>query len=352
LTTIRVTASRAYDVIIEAGLLDRAGEFAKNAFDLCTVAVVSDDRVFALYGQRVLRSFEKAGFRAISYVFPHGEQSKTLATYGKVMNFLCEQRLTRGDAVIALGGGVVGDLAGFAAATYQRGVAFMQIPTTLLAMVDSSVGGKTAVDLDAGKNQAGCFYQPSLVLCDPQTLHTLPEEEYRCGCAEVIKYGVLGNEPFFRELEEKQIREQEEHVIETCVAMKRDIVADDEFDLGQRRLLNLGHSIGHAIEACSGFTLLHGQAVAIGMAIIARAAAQKGCCAADVPARIEKILRAYGLPTKTDYPLDALCAAAGTDKKLIGATMHLVVPYAVGDCRVVSVPASEMREWMRAGGVR
>ena len=352
MTKIRITASRDYDVAIGEGLLDRAGELVKEVIGPCTAAVVSDDTVFSLYGERVLCSLEKAGFQTLSVVFPHGEQNKTLATYGTVVNALCDNHLTRGDAVIALGGGVVGDLAGFAAATYQRGIALVQIPTTLLAMVDSSVGGKTAVDLDAGKNQAGCFYQPSLVLCDPEALSTLPEEEYRCGCAEVLKYGVLGNEPFFKELETRHVRGQTAHVIETCVKMKRDIVADDEFDRGQRRLLNLGHSIGHAIEACSDFSVLHGEAVAAGMAIIARAAAAKGYCAAGVPKRIEKALAAYGLPTGTDYPLEALTAAAGTDKKLVGKTMHLVVPYAVGDCRVISIDAADMRGWMRAGGVK
>ncbi len=349
--TVRVTASRSYDVLIERGLLDRAGERIARVLEPCRAAVVSDDTVFSLYGERLLRSLEGAGFETLSFVFPHGEKSKDLATYGRLMNVLCDARLTRTDAVIALGGGVTGDLAGFAAATYQRGTRFVQIPTSLLAMVDSSVGGKTAVDLDGGKNQAGCFYQPSLVLCDPDLLSTLPPEEYRCGCAEVLKYGVLGNEPFFRELEETGVSAMEERVIETCVSMKRDIVAEDEFDTGRRRLLNLGHSFGHAVEARSGFTLLHGQAVAVGMAIICRAAAEKGFCGKDVPRRVIGALQAYGLPTETDYPAADLIAAAAADKKLTGATMHLVVPRAVGDCRVVSVPAAEIGGWLAAGGV-
>lgn len=158
--------------------------------------------------------------------------------------------------------GVVGDLAGFAAATYQRGMGFAQIPTTLLAAVDSSVGGKTAVDLPTGKNQAGSFYQPCIVICDPNTLETLPEEQYRCGCAEIIKYSMLGNAAFFEELYKTPVREQYEHVIEVCVQMKRDIVGADEYDLGRRRTLNLGHTFGHAVEQCSDFSLLHGEAVA------------------------------------------------------------------------------------------
>ena len=181
--SIHVSASRAYDVLIERGLLSRLGELTKANAGGAACALVSDDAVYSLYGERAKQSLEGAGYRVVPFVFPHGEASKTLDTYGRLLNFLCEHHLTRTDPVLALGGGVVGDLAGFAAATYLRGVPFVQVPTTLLAMVDSSVGGKTAVDLPGGKNQAGCFYQPHLVVCDPDTLSTLPEEQYRCGCA-------------------------------------------------------------------------------------------------------------------------------------------------------------------------
>ena len=196
-------------------------------------------------------------------------------------------------SIVALGGGVTGDLAGFAAATYQRGMGFAQIPTTLLAAVDSSVGGKTAVDLPTGKNQAGSFYQPCIVLCDPDTLETLPEEQYRCGCAEIIKYSMLGNAAFFEELYKTPVREQYEHVIEVCVQMKRDIVGADEYDLGRRRTLNLGHTFGHAVEQCSEFSLLHGEAVAIGMATVTRAAVKRGICGEETLARLLDILKNF-----------------------------------------------------------
>ena len=351
MTTIRIDASRAYDVRIGRGLLDTLGDAVRSVTKADTAALISDDAVFALYGERALRSLEGAGLRAVSFVFPHGEQQKTLATFGQALNFLCEHRLTRSDVVVALGGGVVGDLAGFTAACYQRGIRYVQVPTTLLAMVDSSVGGKTAVDLEAGKNQAGAFWQPSLVLCDPETLSTLPEEEFRCGCAEVIKYGVLGNEPFFRSLQERPVRGQLERVIETCVAMKRDLVAADEFDRGARRLLNLGHSFGHAVEACSGFSILHGQGVAIGMAIVARAAVRRGFCSEETAREIIETLRACGLPTETEFPAEALLAAAGSDKKMEGGTMHLVIPEAIGKCRIEAVPAEALRGWLADGGV-
>ena len=196
----------------------------------------------------------------------------------------------------------------------------------------------------------GAFYQPAVVLCDPEVLKTLPEEEYRCGSAEVLKYGVLGDASFFEELCRTPIREQEEHVIETCVRMKRDIVREDEYDRGRRQLLNLGHSFGHAVEACSGFSILHGQAVAIGMALVARAAAARGFCSEDCALRLTDALRDYGLPTETDFSLEELAAAMALDKKRSGSTMHLVVPEAIGRCRILAVPAAEIPDWLRAGG--
>ncbi len=265
-------------------------------------AIVSDDTVYALYGERTVKALEKTGYRVHSFTFPAGEGSKNLSTYADVLHFLGEHRFSRSDVVVALGGGVVGDLAGFAAATYQRGMGFAQIPTTLLAAVDSSVGGKTAVDLPTGKNQAGSFYQPCIVICDPNTLETLPEEQYRCGCAEIIKYAMLGNAAFFEELYKTPVREQYEHVIEVCVQMKRDIVGADEYDLGRRRTLNLGHTFGHAVEQCSDFSLLHGEAVAIGMTTVTRAAVKRGICGEETLARLLDILHRYGLPTETGYP--------------------------------------------------
>ena len=219
-------------------------------------------------------------------------------------------------------------------------------------MVDSSVGGKTAVDLDHGKNQAGCFYQPSLVLCDPSLLNTLPEREYRAGCAEIIKYAMLYSEDFLWELEKTPVREQFERVISVCVGMKRNVVRGDEFDRGQRALLNLGHTVGHAVESCSGFTLLHGEGVAIGMAIITRAAVEKGLCTPETLPRLLAVLERYGLPTETDYPLTDILAAAEADKKRTDDVTKFIVPERVGHCRVEPVPADEVAGWLKAGGLR
>lgn len=350
--TIRVEAGKGYDVLIGRGLLAEAGRLIAEHIGKCRVAVISDDVVFELYGEALCGALSGHGLETVSFAFPHGEQQKTLETYGNIVNFLCGNRLTRTDAVIALGGGVAGDMAGFAAATYQRGIRLVQIPTTLLAMVDSSVGGKTAVDLPEGKNQVGCFYQPDLVICDPDTLSTLPKEEYLCGCAEVIKYAVLGSAELFERLEARHISEQEEQVIADCVAMKSEIVEEDEFDTGRRRLLNLGHTFGHAVEKCSGYGTLHGQAVAAGTAIMARAALAKGYCGKEACSRIVSLLERYGLPVSTEFTADELSDAARNDKKLTGTVMHLIVPEDIGRCRIEAVPAGELRQWLVAGGIR
>lgn len=349
MNSITVSASRSYQVLIQEGLLSRTGDLAAQCIAPCRAMLVSDDQVFSLYGRQVCASLEKAGFSPETFVFPHGEQQKTLLTYGALLNRLCDGHFTRSDVIFALGGGVTGDLAGFAAATYLRGIRLVQLPTSLLAMVDSSVGGKTAIDLPGGKNQAGCFYQPSLVLCDPDVLSTLPDEEYRCGCAEIIKYALLGSETLFASLRETPVKEQAAEVISACVSMKRDIVQADEYDRGRRQTLNLGHTLGHAIESCSGFSILHGQAVAAGMAIILRAAAAKGFCSRETAQQGLALLTQYRLPITTDYSPEALYQAALSDKKLEGGTLHLIVPEAIGRCRIVDIPAPQLKDWILAG---
>lgn len=349
MTTITVTASRTYDVLIGQGILDHVGAYILDRIKPGIAAVISDDTVDALYGDRVRASLRKSGFQVVSYAFPHGEASKNIATYAAVLNFLAESRLSRSDIIVALGGGVVGDLAGFAAASYLRGIQFVQVPTTLLAAVDSSVGGKTAIDLDAGKNLAGAFCQPSLVVCDYDTLSTLPPAYFRDGCAEVIKYGMLGNLAFFRSLQETMIEAQLETVIATCVSMKRDIVTGDEFDTGMRQLLNFGHTFGHAIEAHSQFSISHGSAVAIGMVVMTRAAVKQGLCDSTVLDAVISILKQYQLPVSTDFTAEDLYATTCSDKKISGSSIRLVIPIAVGNCILQSVSVSEMRTWLELG---
>lgn len=349
--TIRVDTAKPYDVHIGQGLLDRCGEMVASVCGCASAALVADDTVFSLYGARVCESLAAAGIRVVCHTFAHGEASKNLLEYAKILNTLADAHLTRSDAVIALGGGVTGDLAGFAAATYLRGVKFVQLPTTLLAAVDSSVGGKTAVDLPAGKNLAGCFYQPELVLCDTDTLSSLPEAVFTDGCAEVIKYAVLGNPELYRLLTAQPLRgEALSQAIALCVAHKRDVVSADEFERGTRRFLNLGHTFGHAVEACSRYTVSHGSAVAIGMAMMARASEKMGVCDAQSVSDITALLTRFRLPTECRYPADMLLGAMLADKKISGDTIHLIVPEALGRCRDMAVSVAALSDWLHAGG--
>lgn len=347
--TVQVTASNSYQVLIGNGLLDQIGPLLRGVVVGTSVVVVTDDTVQALYADQVEQSLRFVGLQVYTFVIPHGEQSKCADSYIRLLNFLADHRLTRSDAIVALGGGVVGDLAGFAAATYLRGIAFAQVPTTLLAAVDSSVGGKTAIDLNAGKNLAGAFWQPCLVLCDYDTLDTLPADIFADGCAEVIKYGVLGDEKLFVHLEEKGLDFDREMVITRCVEMKRDIVGEDEFDNGKRQLLNLGHTLGHAVEACSNFTLSHGKAVAIGMASVVRASAARGICSGECAQRVESILDQFGLPIHTQTPMEKLAQVMLADKKRRSNSIRVVVPEKIGACRLDMIPVDALAAFMKAG---
>ena len=347
--TIEVSASGSYQVKIGSSLLSTLGVQVAGICRSGTAAIVSDSNVWPLYGQIATESLEKAGFRVVSFVFFAGEESKNGQTYLELLNFLASRQVTRSDCLIALGGGVVGDLTGFAAATYLRGIAYIQVPTTLLAAVDSSVGGKTAIDLPAGKNLAGAFYQPRLVLCDTDTLTTLPEEIFRDGCAEVIKYGVLYDPQLFSQLMLSGPDFDRESVIARCVELKRDVVAMDEFDNGLRQKLNLGHTVGHGIEGHSNFTVSHGRAVAMGMAIVARAAAAGGLCSRADADAIVQLLERFHLPTGTDYAAEDIYRCALSDKKRSGGKVNLIVPRAVGRCDILPTPVEELKSFIEAG---
>lgn len=344
---VHVETGNPYDVTIGTGLLNGLGLWLKALTPARAAALVADDTVEALYGGQAARSLEAAGFRVACFRFPHGEGSKNLQTYGQLLDFLANSRLTRADAVVALGGGVTGDMAGFAAATYLRGVAVAQVPTTLLSMVDSSVGGKTGVNLQAGKNLAGAFHQPVGVLCDVGLLGTLPPETLADGMAEVIKYGLLCDQTLFAALESSETPDMES-VVERCVATKAGVCAGDECDRGQRQLLNLGHTLGHAIERCSGYQTPHGHAVAVGMVYAARMAAYEGLCDAALTDRVLAVLARRGLPGSAPYPAEALAEAALGDKKRAGGVLTLVLPKSVGECVLHPVPVERLLELTRA----
>lgn len=344
MTKIHIEASSPYDVTVEAGLLDRLGTESAKLVKPGKTVLVSGKNVNELYGDRAAHSLERAGFEVLRFVHESGEKAKSLETYGELQSFLCKNRVSRTDTLFALGGGVTGDLTGFAAATYQRGMNYVQVPTSLLAAVDSSVGGKTAVNLPEGKNQVGCFYQPRAVFCDVELLKTLPEREYRCGCAEIIKYAVLGDKELFAELEKENASAAQEKIISRCIEMKSKIVCLDEYDNGERRLLNLGHTIGHAAEKCSGFGISHGEGVAMGMAAVTEAAVKNGICSREDGDRICALIKKYGLPTQCPYPEDMLYDACLSDKKISDGFMHLVIPETIGRCRIIKIEPEELRD--------
>ena len=342
--TIKVTASKSYDVFIGSGLLNTLGQQLLNILKKpCKIAIISDSNVWPLYGNTAEATLTASGFSVVHFVFPAGECSKNADTYFQILNFLAENQLTRSDAVLALGGGVTGDMTGFAAATFLRGIRYIQVPTTLLAMVDSSVGGKTAIDLPAGKNLVGAFYQPNLVLCDLDTLNTLPKPVFCDGCAEVIKYGVLYDPKLFDHLYEKGLDFEREAVIARCVELKQNVVAEDEFDTGARQKLNFGHTIGHGIEALSNFSVTHGQAVAIGMAIVSKA----GC--PQIYDTLCAVLKKFNLPATTVFSAHQLYISALSDKKRNSGTVNLIIPREIGHCEIVPTPVENLESFIKEG---
>ena len=347
-TRITVKASGTYDILLSKGGLSRIGQALKERFKPCTVAILSDDKVFPLYGKTVTDSLEAAGFRTVSHVIPNGEQSKTLDNVTAFINCMVQAQVTRTDMVLALGGGVVGDMAGFAAAIYLRGIPYIQVPTTLLAAVDSSVGGKTAVDISAGKNLVGAFHQPVLVYLDTDTLSTLDPAVLRDGFAEVIKYGIILDSKLFNTVATPGTFDLKE-VIARCIEIKRDVVEQDEFDRGMRGLLNFGHTFGHAIEKLSGFSITHGSAVARGMIIAAKVAAIYGFN--DYTEQITKVVKDYGFETACPFKADELYNVILSDKKRSGSDITLVLPKNIGECTLERMPAARVLELMKKAGL-
>ena len=347
--TVTVHASSDYDILIGEGLLSETGERISALFGNPKICIVTDDTVDSLYSSKVEASLSDSKINFVKFIIPHGEASKNAENLISLLEFLAKNRLTGSDIIIALGGGVVGDLAGFAAGIYLRGIKFIQIPTTLLAAVDSSVGGKTAIDLKAGKNLAGVFHQPSLVICDTKTLETLTPIIYSDGCAEIIKYGIINDLDLFKYLEQNGIKDNIDFIIERCVTNKANIVSIDEFDKGMRQLLNLGHTIGHAIEICSSLSITHGQAVAIGTIIATKISISLGLCPQKDLAPIVELFEKAGLPTKTSYTAKELSSVATADKKRSGDKISLILPYGIGDSRAVKFNVSELETIIEKG---
>lgn len=344
--SLKVSASNgAYEIRFGTGLLQNAGSHMAGHAGR-RAAIVTDSTVGPLYAAKVAGSLQKAGIEPRVFAVPSGENSKCMDCLNFLYSAFCDMGLTRTDCVVALGGGVVGDLAGFAAATFLRGVGLVQMPTTLLAQVDSSVGGKVAVNLPEGKNLVGAFYQPELVLCDSGTLSTLPERERLAGLAEVVKYGAIRRPSIFEELNPIHY----ENIAHECCAVKGSYVEQDPFDKGARMELNFGHTLGHAIEKTAGYGVyLHGEGVAMGMAAACRWGEALGITPAGTGRELEGIMARLGLPTRTPADLEAgeLFAAMAGDKKRAGGEIRLVLLRSLGDACVHTMELRDFEELFR-----
>ena len=344
---ITVHASGTYDILIDKGCLSGIGQALREHFRPCTIAILSDDKVFPLYGKAVTDSLQAAGFRTVAHVIPNGEQSKTLDNVTAFIDCMVQAQVTRTDMVLALGGGVVGDMAGFAAATYLRGIEFVQVPTSLLAQVDSSVGGKTGYDIPQGKNLVGAFWQPSVVLIDPDTLSTLPERYLNDGMAEVIKYGCIKSAGLFRLLKKGRDELDIENIIHRCVSIKRDVVQKDEKESGERKLLNFGHTIGHALEKIYEYKKLsHGEAVAIGMVMMTKASEKDGYSPKGTANKIAELCEMYNLPTHDDSEVRDIAFAAQSDKKSSGHNIDVVILKSIGDATVSTMDLRDFQQYI------
>ena len=338
---------KGYDVVIGSGLLSEAGTRIREVLRAYNVALFTDSSVNALYGDKVEKQLADAGFKTYRYVFPAGEGSKNLSTVASFIDFMAEHHLSRRDAVITLGGGVAGDMGGFAASIYLRGIEFVQIPTSLLAAVDSSVGGKTGVDIDAGKNLVGAFWQPSLVLCDTDTFATLGNDQILDGTAEILKTGAIRDAALFQKATDGDIMAMAEEIVERCVQIKGEVVDADEKEAGLRKILNFGHTMAHTIEKYSDFGISHGKAVAIGMLMITKAFERMGKTAAGTYDALYSVIKAKGFLTEYDAPLDELCRLAASDKKAGGGSISLVYIPELGTADTFDVSLEKLYDIMR-----
>ncbi|MGI6075203.1 MAG: 3-dehydroquinate synthase [Pyramidobacter sp.] len=343
------TRHKRYSVHIGPGLLSAVGELSLGICAAGTAMVVSDSNVAPLYGAQVKGSLQRAGFTPEFHVVPAGEASKNTAALIELLRHMARCGLTRGSAVFALGGGVTGDLAGLAASLYMRGLPFVQLPTSLLAAVDSSVGGKTAVDLEEGKNLVGTFYQPDLVLCDTDAFATLPAVQIANGFGEIVKTAMIFDAALFDLAAGADAQSHLQAMAARCVELKKSVVEGDELEAGPRQILNFGHTFGHAVEKCSGYRLPHGFCVAVGMALITGACRKRGICSAETEGRLRAALKARRLPWRTDYGAEEIFSAMLADKKRRGDRLTLIIPLEIGRAERRTVNLKEARAFLEDG---
>jgi 3-dehydroquinate synthase len=345
---------RSYEILIQSGILGQIGNIFQSVGYSGRVGIVTNPVVHQLYGRVVHRALRQAGFSPFFIMVPDGEQAKTVRWMAKILDALVTQRLERRDFILALGGGVTGDVAGFAASIYLRGIPFVQVPTTLVAQVDSSVGGKTGVNHPQGKNLIGAFYQPQMVVIDPNVLSTLPSRQWIAGLAEVIKYGMIADKRFFNYLEQhvEKIRTRAEevlpHVLRRCCEIKAEVVAGDERESGRRRILNYGHTVGHALESWGRYRKwIHGEAVGLGMVHEASIAQYLGLCSREVAERQDDLIKRVGLPSAIPKAIKFLdlWQAMQHDKKVVKGDIYCVLPQQIGEVCVVPLVRESIRKW-------
>lgn len=340
---IEVNVSKKYDILIEFGILKDVGRRIKEYVDTSNLIIVSDDIVYNKYGNILEESLGKEGFKFNSFVFKNGEQSKNIKTLSDILEFFASNGIKRRDCVIALGGGVVGDITGLAAALYMRGISIIQIPTTLISMVDSSIGGKTAIDLKSGKNLAGAFWQPLVVLCDPQIICDLPDDLFSEGMGEVIKCNEIRDLNILSFIEKDSVKENIEEIIIECLTLKRDIVEMDELDVkGIRNKLNVGHTVAHSIEKCSEYTIPHGFAVGTGIILEAKISKKLGICQQNLVERLEFAVNKYGLLLDLPYSKEILIENMKNDKKNNDARIVFELPKTFGQIEEVKLSVKEL----------
>lgn len=345
---INVNTAPPYDVYVESGILDKISAILPSLCPLGTkIMIISDSNVFPLYGSKLEHNLKTANFKTYRFIFDAGEPSKKIQTVYKIYQALAENHFTRSDIILTLGGGVAGDMGGFAAATFLRGIGFIQVPTSLLAQVDASVGGKTGVDLPFGKNLVGAFHQPLAVFADTQTLSTLPSYYFHDGMGEIIKYGCIADESLFNHLQQGIRTSEMKDIIARCVDIKREVVEEDTNDTGRRMILNFGHTFGHAIEKLYNFEgIAHGEAVGIGMVIAAQIGEKLGITPQGVAEQIKSVLEQYSLPTSTTFTKEVLMEATSLDKKSAGNHLNLILLDKIGHAVIYKTTREELLNCM------
>lgn len=339
---ITISTKNPYDIIISSGAIASVGDFLKELYTPRKVCIIADSTAGSLYSKGVMESLEAAGFFPSRILFPSGEHSKNLTTYANIVESLASENLSRSDVVLALGGGVVMDIAGFAAGTYLRGIDLVQVPTTLLSAMDASVGGKNAVNLLQGKNLAGIFWDPRMVICDPETFNNLPESQILDALSEAVKNAIVSDASLVSKIEARDL----EYVVERSLSIKKSLVEVDAEDRGLRQRLSFGHTIGHCIEKASSYSVSHGKSVAIGMVAEAKAAYSMGYAKNNTSSEIARILLNLGLPTEVKYTASELLPFVKNDKKFSDGKITIVVPEAVGKCALRKISPAELEEYV------